>query len=265
MDLSVIYGIVIIIVLLLLSVLLYYNNHTTLPLTYMDPLDTNTFPFKTFIINLDINPERYQYISEQLNNLGIFDFERWPAVHGSKISTHDMISEGVNSHLAQHNKGGAGCSLSHIRLWRHILSQKLGWTLILEDDAYFHPQFLQLFPHYWSQVPTDAKIVYLGYCGDHVGKHDVDAAGVICSHAYMISWVGANYLLSNIVPMKNTLDGSLLDHFQHRRGSYVFNGDIVVDGVRPDDYKNQQGCHHGGIVYQNQGEFPSMIVAINDS
>lgn len=105
MDIDLIYGIVIIIILLLLSGLLYYNNHSCLPLTYMDPLDTNTFPFKTFIINLDRNPERYEYVSEQLNNLSIGNFERWPGVDGSKISTRDMISEGVNPHLAEHAKG----------------------------------------------------------------------------------------------------------------------------------------------------------------
>lgn len=64
----------------------------------------------------------------------------------------------------------------------------------------------------------------------------------------MISWEGANYLLSNIIPMNNTLDGYLADHFKRFPGSFVVN----VNGVRPSDYKKKQkGYQHSGLIYQD--------------
>ena len=264
MDLNIVYGIIIVIIIIVMAAVSYREDNLSKSTEYMELIDDDSFPFKTFIISIDSTPERYEYVAGQLRMLNIDNYEKWPGVDGSKISAGAMIKEGVNRHLAQNAKGGAGCALSHIRLWRHILSEKLGWTLILEDDAYFHPQFLQLFPHYWNRVPKDAKIVYLGYCGDYIGRDIVDTGGVICAHAYMISWEGAQYLLNNVTPMRNTLDGSLCDHFKHRAGSYIFNGDAVVNGIRPHDHENIRGSQHGGIIYQNQGEFPSMIVSINN-
>lgn len=218
---------------------------------------------KIFIINLDRKPERYTYVSDQLDKFGFKDYQRWPAVDGFNSDLETLMSYGLASILCD-RRGLAGCAASHIDVWRHIVKEKIEWTLILEDDAYFHPQFLQLFPHYWNRVPKDAKIVYLGYCGDYIGRDIVDTGGVICAHAYMISWEGAQYLLNNVTPMRNTLDGSLCDHFKHRAGSYIFNGDAVVNGIRPHDHENIRGSQHGGIIYQNQGEFPSMIVSINN-
>ena len=265
MDLDIICGIILVVVLLLILWIFYQptNNMTQIPV-----VDENTFPFRTFIINLERNPDRYEYVTNQLDNLSMNNYERWPGVDGSQISTIDLIKEGVNSHIAKNSKGMAGCAVSHIRLWKHILSEKLGWTLILEDDAHFHPQFMEIFSHYWNVVPTDAKVVYLGYGGDEIKSQNKDiavySANVICMHAYMISWEGAQYLLRNLVPMVGTVDDTLSRYFRNNPGSYIFNGNVSVRGIRPHDYRDEQKSNHGGIVYQNQNEFKSMIVDINN-
>lgn len=95
---------------------------------------------------------------------------------------------GVTAELAQ-RKGLAGYTSSHIQLLRHINENKMGWTLILEDDTHFHPQFIDLFLKYWEQVPKDAKIVFIGHCAiSHIEQSTelVIAEPAMCTHAYIM-------------------------------------------------------------------------------
>lgn len=209
-------------VIILFIILLWYLTVTLSPTesnTTMDSVQPNTFPFPVFIINLDRSPDRYTYITDHLNSFGITGYKRWNATDRSKTDPSEMIASGVNKHMVHTRKGGSGCSMSHIRLWRHLVENKIGWTLVLEDDAELHPQFLQLFYHYWNKLPSKAKIFYLGYCDENSNDNSLTnqdlivKKGVICTHAYMISWQGAQYLLNNLLPLQSTIDGSLKDHF----------------------------------------------------
>jgi len=158
--------------------------------------------------------------------------------------------------------------LSHIKLWEYIMNNKMGWTLILEDDAHFHPQFKDLLPKYWKDVPKDAKIVFLGYCGDLEKKNQkIMREPVMCMHGYMISWEGAKILIDNLLPMKDPVDIEIMNYFRknNSNGCYVFNGDIFIDGIRPNDYKERNGnkCMFNGIIYQNQEDQGSTIHQID--
>jgi len=231
----------------------------------MEYQQDTTFPFDVYIINLDRKPERFDYVSKQLDAMKITNYQRWIATDGFNADPGEMINIGVTPKLTE--RGGlAGCASSHIRMWKHIADNKLGWTLILEDDAHFHPNFIELFKEYWKNVPTDAKIVFPGFCGDEtrISKHGpVSDEAVMCLHAYMLSHDGAQYLLDNLLPMTEPVDIELKDHFAklHHKGSYIFNGSVLINGVVPNDYKNKNGkrCMFNGIVYQNQGEQGSTI------
>lgn len=171
---NIVYGILIVVAFLIILIVLYrpkpqasklYMDPKNRFVTgldhdgYMDPISENTFPFEMFIINLERSPDRYNYITNHVSELGLHNFSRWPGVDGSTADVKTMISEGVNPHIANNVKGAAGCTLSHIRLWRHIVKNKLAhsqWVLVL-DDANFHPMFINLFWQYWNQVPKLPK------------------------------------------------------------------------------------------------------------
>lgn len=223
------------------------------------PILPNSFPFPIFIVNLDRSPDRYQYMTDHLNSFGLTGYKRWQASDGSKIDPSDMITAGVNKHMVHTRKGGAGCSMSHIQLWRYMVKHKIDWTLILEDDALLHPQFLQLFHHYWNKLPQKVKIFYLGYCDEKITSDElVFEQGVICTHAYMLSWQGAKYLLDKLVPLQSTIDGSLKDHFSSHSGSYIANCNITIDNITPSKYRGG-----GGIIYQNTEKCGSVLEDIN--
>ena len=114
----------------------------------MNAIPEESFP--VFIINLDRKPERYDYVINQLNIMGITDYTRISGTDGFKADPKEITTVGVSQILINKGKGLAGCAASHIRVWKHIAENNLGWSLILEDDAHFHPQFKELFPKYWK-------------------------------------------------------------------------------------------------------------------
>lgn len=221
------------------------------------------FPFPIFIINLNRKPERYRYVRDQLNKLGINNYRRVTAIDGFNTTTETFIKLGITAELTQ-RKGLAGCAASHVAVWKHIAEYKLDWVLILEDDAHFHPEFVQLFNAYWSEVPKDAKIVFPGFCTNpdiEQSTSKVIKSEAMCLQGYMLSHIGAKYLLDNLLPIHNPIDIDINDHFKTHDGSYIFNGNISINGIRPNDYKESNGrrCMFNGIIYQNQEEQGSCI------
>lgn len=236
----------------------------------LTPSDTSTITLAhsspslhILIINLDRKPERYNYVREQLDSLGLTNYQRISAVDGFKISDDELLHFGLSNELIE-RRGIAGCAASHVKVWRHIVANKLDECLVLEDDAHFHPQFMKLFAKYRSQVPHDYKIIYPGYCTDETNL-PIDQAvvqkSVLCTQSYILSWQGAQYLLDNLLPINDPIDIAIDQHFNHNPGSYIFNGNAVIDDIRPNDYKEANGrrCMFNGIIYQNHEEQGSTI------
>lgn len=270
-DKDVLYGIIILIIIIFIVVIAmfcdmsmrYEGNE------YMMPIPHGIFPFSVFIINLDRSPERYEYITKQLNRIGITSYERFRAIDGAKM-TKEELKELNLSDLIQ-KKAELGCAASHLKIWKKIVEEKRDWTLILEDDVEFHPDFINLFNRYWEHVPKDATIIYPGYWifEDFLYTSDdlIQETGVVCLHAYMINYEGAKYFLDNINTLYFPIDVMLFNNFKFskiaslsdRKKSYVFNGYAKIDNIIPNDFRTQNNLLGHGIVYQNRNIFKSTI------
>jgi len=232
----------------------------------MDRLNLETTPI--FIVSLDRKPERYKYVTGQLDSMGMKNYQKWSATDGSKTNTKEIMADGITQKLIERgNKAEVGCASSHIRLWKYIRANKLDWTLILEDDAHFHPEFISIFNKYWKNIPIDAKIVFPGHGGQYLPNFQKNRSRLVyqnhtvCLHAYIINWTSAQYLLDKLLPMDKIVDVAVYDHFADHYGSFVFNGNAKVNEIRPDDYKLSKGkkCECDGIIYQNQEEYISTL------
>lgn len=263
------YLVLAILLLLVILGLLIFLSVPKEPKEKMDPIhvERGTFPFEVYIINMDRDKERYKYVCEQLKSIGITNYKRWEAVNGFSVDPKVMISHGVHKDMVYKNKGVAGCATSHIQLWKHIAKNKLGWTLILEDDCHFHPDFMELFPQYWKHVPKDAKIIYPGYGNlPRNIQFPVSNQETLCTHGYMVDSKGAEYLLEHLLPMQNEpIDVVLEQHFKYKEGSYIFNGTYEMSDIVPHDYKikHQNQCEFCGIIYQNRKDFIRTIYEDN--
>lgn len=91
--------------------------------------------YKTFVINLDKDTDRLDFISKQFTDLGM-EFERLPAVLGK---TYDFSKEYIPELCLEKNGklmniGELGCALSHKRVWEKVVFEKLDFALVCEDD-----------------------------------------------------------------------------------------------------------------------------------
>ena len=94
---------------------------------------------KTYLINLDRNPERLAFMRGQLDRLGIA-FERFPAVYGREL-TPEARAKGfsrVRSFIASKKRlsdAEIGVAMSHVGCYRRMEKEDEHYALILEDDV----------------------------------------------------------------------------------------------------------------------------------
>ena len=94
---------------------------------------------KTYVINLDRNPERLAFMRGQLERLGIA-FERFPAVWGKGLSAAERKRgfSRVRSFIASKKRMGdaeIGVAMSHVGVYRRMVADRVPYALVFEDDV----------------------------------------------------------------------------------------------------------------------------------
>tara|TARA_B100000902_G_C27292117_1_gene907750 strand:- start:805 stop:1584 length:780 start_codon:yes stop_codon:yes gene_type:complete len=115
--------------------------------------------FKTYIINLKKDTEKYKILSKKLDNIGI-NYERFNAIDGKNLENK------YNDYISIYKKfipqAIIGCGLSHFFICKqHFTNYKNIPALILEDDA--EPLFknYQQINNVLRNAPKDWEIVLL--------------------------------------------------------------------------------------------------------
>ena len=127
-----------------------------------------------FLINLDRRQDRLEFITKQLESVGIVA-ERVSAVDGSSLDPSPSIGNGWN------HKGVAGCALSHRKVIELAKERNYKNFLVIEDDTVFCEDFVNRFESYVNQVPPNWDMLYFG--GNHLGPlKPIDVNVGECSH-----------------------------------------------------------------------------------
>jgi hypothetical protein len=111
--------------------------HLNTPFDYFDEI---------FCINLDSRKDRWEYVQEEFNKMGILGrVKRFPAI--------------------QKNNGKLGCYLSHTEIIRYAKRSNLKNVLIFEDDIEISYDFNLLFPKVIDQFNgyNNWHLFYLGW------------------------------------------------------------------------------------------------------
>jgi glycosyl transferase family 25 len=93
----------------------------------------------TYVINLARSPERRQHITAELARAHL-DHDLVVGVDGRDLDLTDAAT--VDPALFDRSKfpsGMAGCALSHLQVYRRILSDGVGAAVVLEDDVTLPP------------------------------------------------------------------------------------------------------------------------------
>lgn len=118
---------------------------------------------KSYIINLDRNPERMEAISKQFKELGL-PYQRHIAIDGKNISD-DALTKFAEARprvklVGKWTKGKMGCHLSHRGLWEIAANSSDPYTAIFEDDLIVSDHIRDALISYES-IPEGCDIVRL--------------------------------------------------------------------------------------------------------
>lgn len=100
---------------------------------------------KIYVINLDERTDRMEAFDKQAKELGII-YERWPAIKGEK---------GVLPRKE-------ACKKSHRTAIKKAMDLGVQRVFVFEDDAAFVDDFNNKLKHFYSEIPENWDMLYLG-------------------------------------------------------------------------------------------------------
>lgn len=186
--------------------------------------------FKTFVINLDKDTKRMQFMHYQLSNLNI-EYCRIPAILGKEYKpSHTEYNEELAIKKGGHKMllGEIGCALSHAKVIESIVSEKIPYSLILEDDISIPYNFKEIIEREIKKNEINKKWEYLLFDYVEVGK------------PYIRQWLtGVKNTLKNLWQI-NIFKAMVYSLYFFIKGLYIIPLSIF-EGMRERYMKNHPG------------------------
>ena len=163
---------------------------------------------ETYVINLQSNNARRQYVVNLLASLNCLSVNIVPAVEGKLLSDSELslrfdAAKSYERYGRTLNRGEIGCTLSHYDCYHKLLNSGNEYALILEDDITLMGDLSQiqlLIPYIETPVPT---IIFLSGDYWYLREQKLDAKtflsnvyDAVGSYAYLINKSAARLIVS---------------------------------------------------------------------
>ena len=205
-----------------------------------------------FVINLERRADRLEHFrhhlppglsEEKINHIAAYDghdLGAFTAEEESLFKEADFLNQ-PNARVIM------GCYLSHLYVMKHIVQNKIPFSVVFEDDVVFSDNFVFYMEHLLADLPSDGEIIFLGHIFGIAGKRNngdyfykakdpnpwvgtfIDLVNPT-TQAYLITLQGAmNFLefVSSCVNQKKCvrpIDGNLNDYLRRKNifyGTYI--------------------------------------------
>lgn len=174
---------------------------------------------KTYVVNMLKDKGKRALMESQLSSHPELEYQIWEAIEGQKLTIPEQKEMILQDFYERYGKNAtlpaAGCSLSHIGIYRDMISTNTPYALILEDDAILSsdmkidyirkvletdtPIAILLTPDFWYHKNTHKIIVD----DQHYIYQLCD--GYMTS-GYAINLSAVKLILPKIFPVKYTAD-----------------------------------------------------------
>lgn len=118
---------------------------------------------KIFVINLDKDKDRLEYMSNSFKKYNFKNWERVDAVYGKNLPDLEKYGKILNP-------SQIGCYKSHLKAYEKIIEQNLEYGVILEDDVTLTDWFPKL-EEIIETVPKDFDVVWIGNCRGNMPRN----------------------------------------------------------------------------------------------
>ena len=147
--------------------------------------DPHAFP--AYVVNGATAYAQRKWIEVELSRIGYTSYVR---LNGRRFTglRDDCIRTGNGT--AGANACRQGLTHAHYLAWLRVAADASHEAaLVLEDDAFFHSNFTQLFPVYYAMLPPDWALVYVGQLSRLESPSPTLLQSSVmpwCTHAYLI-------------------------------------------------------------------------------
>jgi GR25 family glycosyltransferase involved in LPS biosynthesis len=185
-----------------------------------------------FVLHIERYTDRKSDFMKNIGDAGFHDIRIFTGVDGH-VDT-ELKKAGIELNIPNFDdiffmhKGNCGCTLSHLKVWKHIIDNNIPVATVFEDDVHFHPQWKELSNEYWNETPKDFDILFIGNSLDSTRfektnstTEKVSTESCFCTHAYVITLDGAKNLLNLM---------SRWNYSNYKRDSgEAYNGLVTID------------------------------------
>jgi len=187
-------------------------------------ITVNTFFDKAIFTNCDHRTDRLAQFTEETAKFGIVA-ERFKRLVYHNPDNYPVWPDNFNT-------GVVGTILTMRNAIQDAKEQNLKNFLFFEDDAEFHPDFVNLFDKYIQQLPEDWCLIYLGgwHLADPISVTENISRVVTTYHVHAVGFHSRVYdtLLEIFNPPTICENGDvMLSHIQPTHPCYVFNPRLV--------------------------------------
>lgn len=115
---------------------------------------------KIYVITI---PSFVDRIENMKNRLQGIDYEFFYGVYGGDLDVSEYRKLG-----SKLTRGQLSCALSHYKIYQKMVDEDINNVLILEDDCAFNSHVIEI-EKYYSQLPNEYSVFYLGYQENPMG------------------------------------------------------------------------------------------------
>ena len=126
------------------------------------------------IISMAKEEKRRKHITQECKALGL-NYKLFDAIDGSTLTQTEIDKvytekDAISAIGRGLSRGEIGCALSHLGVYKKMLSENIKTMIILEDDARLSPKFKEALQIIYY-LPRDWEILLLGYLQYKLGNY----------------------------------------------------------------------------------------------
>ena len=191
--------------------------------------------YKFYFINLNKSTERREFMEDQFKKLNI-PITRITATYGRELESDFLKKEKQKHNILAHfplpNDGEIGICLTHFKLWKFLSSQPEDFSIVLEDDAFLHEDFLKDLEQLLSELTTNDFLDISGKKGFYALEKSILINKFLMPPVLMIGQIigknAAKKLSNNLSDYYAPIDVMKQDVYKHKVPLYSTNKQYVV-------------------------------------
>lgn len=192
---------------------------------------------KIFVINLEKEEVKRNLVKHEFDNAGL-SYELVKAINGKDLS-EDELNKSVKNHQKNYlTKGEIGCALSHIFIYKKMVSENIPLALICEDDINLHKDTGLILEGLEKIANPGKKQAFLFFNSERKyanRRFDIsqeyffnECHGPRSTHGYVITIAAAKAMLSINYPLTMSADDWMHFYYLGHIKTYSINKGIIT-------------------------------------